>query len=296
MSTTEAGPVVLAGAPVKRSGRGFLRRFRRHRFAMIGLAVVMLLAFCCYFANIVAPYGENQQNLLLGAVPPNWQHPLGTDQLGRDYLTEILYAGRLSLTIGLSVAVLSTAIGTILGVIAGYAGGWIGELIMRITDLFLVVPPLAVLAVALQGLGRSYLIIVLVLASIGWTVIARVVRGEVLTLREQAYVDAARVLGATHSRIVVRHLLPNLAGVAAVSISVTVATSIILESTLSFLGFGVRPPQSSWGNMLSQAAGYVGTAQDYLLYLPGIAILITVLAVSFVGDGLRDAFDPRRSQ
>ncbi|WP_031469131.1 ABC transporter permease [Sciscionella sediminilitoris] len=280
----------------KPSGRGFLRRFRRHRFAMAGLAIVLVLAFCCYFANIVAPFEQNDQHLLLGAKPPSWRHLLGTDQLGRDYLTEILYAGRLSLTIGLSVAVLSTVVGTVLGVIAGYAGRWIGEVVMRITDLFLVVPPLAVLAVALQGLGRSYLIIVLVLAGIGWTVIARVVRGEVLALRERAYVDAALVLGASHLRIVLRHLLPNLAGVAAVSVSVNVATSIILESTLSFLGFGVRPPQSSWGNMLSQASGYVGTPQGYLLYFPGLAILITVLAVSFVGDGLRDAFDPRRKQ
>lgn len=274
----------------------FLRSFRRHRFAVVGLVVLVALAFCCYFANIVAPFPENHQNLLLGPTPPSLDHPLGTDQLGRDYLTEILYAGRLSLTIGISVAVLSTLVGTALGVVAGYAGRWVGEVIMRITDLFLVIPALVTLAVALHAFGRSYLTIILVLSGLGWTYIARVVRGQVLSLRENAYVDAARVLGASQLRIVVRHLLPNLAGVIAVNVSLNVATAIIAESTLSFLGFGVRPPQTSWGNMLSQASGFVGTSQVYLLYFPGIAILLTVLAVSFVGDGLRDALNPRRSR
>lgn len=211
----------------------FLRSFRRHKLAVGGLAVLLALAFCCYFAGIVAPYPQNHQDLGLGPTAPSAHHLLGTDQLGRDYLTEILYAGRLSLTIGLAVAVLSTLVGTTLGVIAGYAGRWVGETLMRITDLFLVVPALAVLAVALHGLGRSYLTIIVVLSGLGWTYIARIVRGQVLSLRENAYVDAARVLGASHLRIVLRHLVPNLAGVVAVNVSLNVAIAIILESTLS---------------------------------------------------------------
>ncbi len=261
---------------------------------MPGLITLVVLAFCCYFANIVAPYAQNQQDLLLGPVAPSRGHLLGTDQLGRDYLSELLYAGRLSLSIGLAVAVLSTLLGTALGVLAGYGSRWAGEVIMRITDLFLVVPGLVILAVVLQYFGQSAWTIIVVLAGLSWTYIARVVRGQVLSLRENAYVDAARVLGATRLRIVVRHLLPNLAGIIAVNVSLAVALAIILESTLSFLGFGVRPPQSSWGNMLSQASGYVATSQVYLLYFPGLAILITVISISFVGDGLRDALDPQK--
>ena len=177
--------------------------------------------------------------------------------------------------------------------IACFGAGWIGELIMRITDLFLIVPAIALLAVILQGLGPSPTTIVLALTALGWTYIARVVRSQVLSLREKDFIDAARGIGASGFRIVVSHLLPNLAGVIVVAMSLAVASSIIAESTLSFLGFGVQPPQTSWGSMLSQAAGYVGTPQVYLLYFPGIFILVTVLCVNFIGDGLRDALDPQ---
>ncbi|WP_214109251.1 ABC transporter permease [Acrocarpospora catenulata] len=269
-------------------------RFFRHRIAVLGLLVLLTLLVACFGAEWVAPHPRNAQDLLLGATPPAPEHWLGTDDLGRDYLSEILYAGRLSLAIGLSVAVLSTAIGTLLGAIAGYARGWADEVIMRVTDLFLIVPAIAVLAMALQGLGSSPLTIILVLTGIGWTTIARVVRSQVLSLREKEFIEAARVLGASDLRIIVRHLLPNLVGVIVVNMSLAVAAAIILESTLSFLGFGVQPPESSWGNMLSQAAGLIGTTKVYLLYAPGVAILLTVLAVNFVGDGLRDAFDVQR--
>jgi peptide/nickel transport system permease protein len=164
---------------------------------------------------------------------------------------------------------------------------------MRATDLFLIVPGIAVLALALQGLGSSPATIVLVLAALGWTYIARVVRSQVLSLREKEFVEAARAIGASPVRVLARHLLPNLAGVIAVNISLATASAIIVESTLSFLGYGVRPPQTSWGNMLSQASGFVGTPQVYLLYFPGAFILVTVLCVNFIGDGLRDALDPQ---
>ncbi|MFJ4172699.1 ABC transporter permease [Microbacterium sp. NPDC089696] len=279
--------------PQKAPTRQLLKGFLRHRLGVVSLVVLVILLVACFGAGWIAPYPQGQQDLLTGPTPPSGAHWLGTDELGRDYLSEILFAGQISLAIGLAVALLATVVGTALGAIAGYVGGWIGELIMRVTDLFLIVPAIALLAVILQGLGASPTTIVFALTALGWTYIARVVRAQVLSLREKDFIDAARGIGASGFRIVVSHLLPNLAGVIAVAMSLAVASSIIAESTLSFLGFGVQPPQTSWGSMLSQAAGYVGTPQVYLLYFPGLFILVTVLCVNFIGDGLRDALDPQ---
>jgi peptide/nickel transport system permease protein len=271
----------------------FLQRFIRHRLALLGGLILLLLFIACFGAPAFAPFPKNQQDLLLGPVPPSLEHLLGTDDLGRDFFTEILYAGQVSLLLALSVALISTAIGVLVGVLAGYKGGWVDNVFMRITDLFLVVPAIALLALALQGLGRSPLSIVVVLSLLGWTYIARVVRGQVLSLREREFIDAARVIGANDRQIIWKHVLPNLGGVIAVNVALAVASAIIIESTLSFLGFGVQPPETSWGNMLSQASGLIGTSKVYLLYFPGLFILTAVLAVNFVGDGLRDALDPR---
>jgi peptide/nickel transport system permease protein len=271
----------------------FLKRFIQHRLALLGGLVLLVLFIACFGAPIFAPFPKNQQNLLLGPLPPSLEHLLGTDDLGRDYFTEILYAGQISLLLALSVALVSTAIGVLVGVLAGYKGGWVDNVFMRITDLFLVVPAIALLALALQGLGHSPFSIVVVLSLLGWTYIARVVRGQVLSLREREFIDAARVIGAKDRHIIWKHVLPNLGGVIAVNVALAVASAIIVESTLSFLGFGVQPPETSWGNMLSQASGLIGTSKVYLLYFPGLFVLIAVLAVNFVGDGLRDALDPR---
>ncbi|WP_329379475.1 ABC transporter permease [Streptomyces sp. NBC_01716] len=290
-------PGPSARVATDKSGRRLVtERFLRHRMAVAGLFILSALMICCYGAAWIAPYPRNAQNLLTGALAPSGQHWLGTDDLGRDYLTELLYAGQVSLTVGLGVAVLSTAVGTLVGAASGLIGGWIDELIMRVTDLFLIIPAIALLALAMQTLSPSPVTIVLVLAGLGWTVIARVVRSQVISLREKEFVEAALVLGASRTQIIGRHLLPNLLGVIIVNASLSVAAAIILESTLSFLGFGIQPPQSSWGNMLNQAAGLVGTPKDYLLYAPGVAILLTVLAVNFLGDGLRDAFDHQSRQ
>ncbi|MCQ6246493.1 ABC transporter permease [Streptomyces malaysiensis] len=289
-----SGPPAAPGDP--RTSRVLLSRFLRHRLAVASLIVLVLLAVCCFGATWIAPSPRNAQNLLDASQPPSGAHWLGTDSLGRDYLSEMLYAGQLSLAIGLGVALLATLVGTAAGAVAGYLGGWADEVIMRGADLFLIVPPVAVLAVSLQGLGPSPVTIVVVLSSLGWTLIARVVRARVIQLRHQEFVEAARVIGASGPRIVVRHLLPNLTGLIVVNVSLSVAMAIILESTVSFLGYGIQPPRSSWGNMLTQAAGLIGTSQSYLLYVPGLAILITVLAVNFLGDGLRDALDPQGRQ
>jgi len=274
----------------------FRRRFLRHRLAVGGAVVLILLIVFCFGAKFFAPYDKNHQDLLLGPTSPSKEHWMGTDQLGRDQLTEILYAGQISLKIGLAVALLSTAAGTIVGAAAGYFGRLWEQLLMRLTDLFLVVPAIAVLAVALKYFGNSSFdqttVIIFVLAGLGWMYIARVVRGQVLSLKEKEFVEAARAAGGSSTRIVFRHILPNCIGPILVNATLSIAAAIITESTLSFLGFGVQPPTTSWGNMLASAEGNYNQ-NTHLLYFPGLMILLTVLCVNFLGDGLRDAFDPQ---
>ena len=270
----------------------FRSRFLKHRLAVISLVILILLITACFAANLVAPFSANQQNLDIGAIGPNGKHWFGTDELGRDLLTEILHAGRTSLSLGLTVAFLSTLFGTVVGAVAGYFGRWADQALMRLADLFLVVPQLVVLAIVIEGFGSTQTVIALSLAAIFWMGQARVVRGQVLALREREFVEAARSIGASPMRVVFRHIIPNCLGPIFVGATLGVAGAILTESALSYLGFGVQLPATSWGNLLSGARGYVGTTQAYLIYFPGLMILITVLAVNFLGDGLRDALDP----
>ena len=282
------------GGPVARSQwQLFRRRFLRHRVAVLSIVVLGILIVLCFSASFIAPYGKNSQDLLLGPVSPNGTHWFGTDELGRDQFSRLLYAGQLSIEIGVTVAFLSTLLGVAVGAVAGFFGRATDQALMRFTDLFLIVPDIAILALALAYFGQSNIAIILVLAGIFWMGIARVMRGQVLSLKEKEYVEAARAAGASPIRIITRHILPNTIGTIMVDATLAVAAAIITESTLSFLGFGVQPPNTSWGKMLADAEGYVGTDKAYLLYFPGAAIFITVLAVNFLGDGLRDAFDPQ---
>ena len=270
-----------------------VRRFVRHRAAVVSIIVLALLVAACFGATWIAPFEKNQQDLLTGPVKPSGTHWFGTDELGRDQLTEILYAGQISLKIGFAVAAISTVVGMSLGAAAGYFGRWADQILMRVTDLFLVVPGIAILAIALKKFGNNDFTIVMVLAGLGWMYVARVVRGQVLAIKEKEYIEAARASGARSGRIVVRHILPNTLGPILVNATLAVAAAIIAESTLSFLGFGIQPPDTSWGRMLSDARGYVGTDKAHLIYFPGLALFLTVLTVNFIGDGLRDAFDPQ---
>jgi peptide/nickel transport system permease protein len=293
----------------------FWRRFFRHKLAVASAIVLILLTLACFGADFIAPYEEHESNILLGPTPPSAEHWMGTTELGRDQLTELLYAGQLSLKIGFAVAVVSTLIGVVLGSIAGFFSGWVDNLLMRITDLVLIVPALLILALLLSNvrvnrqflwwdLGDTFLgykiqvdtAIILILALVGWTYLARVVRGQVLSLKEKEFVEAARAAGAKNSRIIGRHILPNTVSTIMVNATLAIAAAIVTESTLSFLGFGVQPPQNSWGRMLYEAKGTVGTDKVHLLYFPGLFLLVTVLAVNFLGDGLRDAFDPKSKQ
>jgi peptide/nickel transport system permease protein len=270
----------------------FRRRFLRHRLAVAAVVVLVGLCILCFGASFFAPYPRAHQDLPLGAVGPSWSHWFGTDDLGEDQLTRLLYAGQISLEIGLAVAALSTLIGTVIGAVAGFVGKATDQALMRVTDLFLVLPALAVLALALQKFGHDRFTIIWVLAALFWMYVARVVRAQVLSIKEQEFVEAARASGASATWIIVRHVLPNCVGPIVVNATLAVAAAIVAESSLSFLGFGVQLPATSWGRMISDAEGTIGTSQAYLLYFPGLAILLTVLAVNFIGDGLRDAFDP----
>jgi peptide/nickel transport system permease protein len=283
--------LVATAEPIPLSQRQlFYRRFKRHKLAIASLVVLVILFVLCYGADWIAPFEKGQQDLSSGSgnQSPSLDHLFGTDQLGRDYFSEVLFAGQISLRIGVTVAVLSTTVGTIMGAIAGYYGRWFDQIVMRTTELFLILPALAVLAIAQQKFGSSPATISYVLAGVFWMTIARVVRAQTLAIKEKEFVEAARAIGASGRRIIVRHILPNCIGPIVVNVTLVIAVAIVLESTLSFLGFGVG---SSWGNMLNNARGNYDN-YTHLLYFPGLAILLTVLCVNALGDGLRDAFDP----
>lgn len=284
--------VAAAEPPARSQWELFRRRFLHHRLAVAGLLALVLLYAAVFLASWWVPQSPRSQDVLLGTSPPSAEHWFGTDQLGRDFFARVIFAGQISLKIGLAVALISTAVGTVAGSLAGFFGRWVGQLLMRITDLFLIVPGIAVLAIALKKFGSSDSVIILVLAGLGWMQVARVVRGQVLAVKEKEFIDAARAAGASNLRIIARHILPNAIGPIVVNATLAVAAAIVAESTLSFLGFGVQKPKTSWGNLLFDAKANV-QFDEHLLYFPGAFILLTVLCVNFVGDGLRDALDPQ---
>ena len=295
----DTGVLPSPSRPTPGAGRLFWRRFCRHRLALVGAAVLVILALAAALAPLLTPFPINptldSKTLAQARLAPSLHHWFGTDELGRDQFTRILYGARISLTLGLIVALASTTIGTAVGALAGYFGGRVDQVLMRLNDLLLVIPGLAVLMIAQKGLGGSLRVIVLTLSLLFWHTVARVVRGVFLSMRETEFVEAARASGASGLRIVVAEMLPNAIGPICVNITLAVGTAILTESALSFLGFGLQPPAVSWGTMLAQSRGAVGTRLAYLVYSPGLAILVTVLAVNFVGNGLRDAFDPASS-
>jgi peptide/nickel transport system permease protein len=235
---------------------------------------------------------------------PSWQHPLGTDDLGQDLLARLLYGGRISLAVGLAAMVVAILVGTILGAIAGMSRGWVGSALMWLTDLFLSLPQLPLLLLVIYLFrdslksafgpeGGVFILIVAVIGGLRWMPVARLVRAQFLSLREKEFVEAARALGASKTRQVVRHILPNALGPVIVAGTIDVAAAIIAESTLSFLGLGFPPDIPTWGRVLFDAKDYLDIAPHWALF-PGAAIFVTVLSINFIGDGLRDALDPRK--
>jgi peptide/nickel transport system permease protein len=269
------------------------RRFRRHKLAVASGIILILLGLAVIFAHFVAHYTFEAQDLTNTLEGPSGKHWFGTDNLGRDQFTRVLYGGRISLLVGMTVAISAGIIGAIVGSLAGYYGGILDNVLMRVTDLFLSIPFLVVLIIAARALGGSVFDIVLILALFFWMPDARIVRGVFLSMKEKEFVEAARASGASDTRIMFIHMLPNAMGPIIVNVTLGVAAAILTESALSFLGFGIQPPTPSWGNLLQNAQNFTLIA-PWLVWFPGIAILITVLCVNFLGDGLRDALDPHQ--
>jgi peptide/nickel transport system permease protein len=275
-----------------------LRRFCRHRLALVAAGVLLLMILSALLAPL-SPYEPTAQDPANDLLPPSANHWFGTDDLGRDLLTRTLYGGRISLLVGLVSTLLTLAIGVLVGAVAGYFGGWTDNLLMRITDACLSLPTLFVLIliatmlrdVPALSLTSSVAVVILVIAVLSWMWPARLVRGEFLRLKAQDFVLAARATGVRSGRIIWRHILPNTVSLIIVQGTLLVASAIIVESGLSYLGFGIQPPTASWGNLLATAQIYALRA-PWLMIFPGLMIFITTMAVNYIGDGLRDAFDP----
>ncbi len=270
------------------------RRFFRHKLAMISLVVLLIVVGAGVFADVVAPYSYDAIDLENTNSPPTLegQHYFGTDVLGRDYFSRVVYGIRTSMSVAFIVAALSTLIGVVVGAFAGYHGGIVDNVLMRFTDLILTLPGLAVLltAAAFLGTGDIYRVAV-ILALLFWTALARIVRGSFLSLREKEYVEAAKAAGSGDMRIMFRHILPNAVGPIVVNATLIVGVAILTEAALSFLGFGIQPPTPALGKLISDSQDQAVDAW-WLVALPGITIVVIVMCINFIGDGLRDALDP----
>jgi peptide/nickel transport system permease protein len=270
------------------------QRFRRHRLAVIGFTLLLLLVASAIAAPLIAGQDAYHVDLRAYRKPPSAEHLLGTDSSGRDVLARVLLAGRISLSVGLVAVSIYVIIGVVLGGLSGFYGGWIDSSIMRLADMVLAFPSLIIIITVVALAGPSVYNVMLVIGCLGWPPIARLVRGNVLSLRERDYVVAARASGARNGWILTRHVLPNVVAPVIVAASFGMAQAIILEAGLSFLGLGVQPPTPSWGNMLTDAQSFRVLEEMTWLWLPpGAMIAIAVLAINFVGDGLRDALDPQ---
>jgi peptide/nickel transport system permease protein len=267
-------------------------RVRRHGLAVAAVVCLGLLAVLAAAAPWLAPRSPDAVDLRAVLRPPGVAGWLGTDDIGRDVLSRLLHAGRASLALGLGVAVVSIGLGGVLGALAGYWRGWVDTAVSAAVDALLSLPPLALAMVAAAFLSLTPARLVLVLAALSWTTVARLVRGQMMSLTERPFIEAARALGASHGRVLARHLVPNLLAPVFVAGTLLVANAILVESALSFLGFGLPPPTATWGGMLHAAQIHFAEA-PWLGVFPGLAIVVAVASINFVGDGLREALDPR---
>jgi peptide/nickel transport system permease protein len=291
-------PVPAPRPPREREWVTLLRRLVRRRTALFGAAVVVAVMLAAALAPLVSPFDPLEQDIGQRLKEPGWQdaqgrvHALGTDHLGRDILSRIVFGSRIALVVGLAAVVISGVLGMVIGLVAGYFGGRVDDILMRLADIQLAFP-FILLAIAVIGvLGPSLRNIIIVIGVSSWVVYARVVRGEVLSIREREYVQAAIALGSQHGRVLWQHVLPNTFTPWLVVATLDMARVIVIESALSFLGLGVQPPTPTWGGMLADGRVYLSTAW-WLATFPGLAILITVLGINLFGDGLRDTLDPR---
>ncbi|MER5410184.1 ABC transporter permease [Streptomyces sp. NPDC002769] len=289
----DATPAKAAAPREATSTRLAVRRFLRNRLAVVGLAVVVLFFLFCFAGPLV--YSTDQTHTLLQQVnlSPSGAHWLGTDAVGHDELGRLMYGGKVSLIVGLAAGVLATCIGTLWGAAAGYAGGWIDAVMMRIVDAGIAIPALFILLVVSAITTPGLTGLVLILGLVSWLVPSRLVRAETLTLKNRDYVLTLRAIGGTHARAILRHILPNSVSTVIVAATFQVADAILLVAYVSYLGMGVRPPQTDWGGMLSAGLTAAYSGYWWLILPPGLAIILVVWAFNAIGDGLRDAFDVR---
>lgn len=270
----------------------FWRYFKKNRLAVGGMAMIVITFLIAASASFLSPYDPGQTNVALKLKPPSLQHFLGTDQLGRDVFSRMLFGSRVSLSVGFVAVAISICIGILVGAIAGYYSGWMDSLLMRFVDIMLCFPSFFLILTVVALLGPSLFKVMVVIGITSWMGTSRFVRAEFLSLRERDFTQAAKALGVKDYRIIFRHILPNALAPVFVTATLDVATAILVEAGLSFLGFGVQPPASSWGNILTEGRTYIFDAW-WLTVFPGLAILLTVLSFNLLGEGLRDALDPR---
>ena len=270
-------------------------RLKRNKLALFGLFLVVALILIAVFAKFIAPYDPIQIYLKESLRPPSLAHLMGTDVLGRDIFSRIIYGARASLVIGVVATSISLVIGVLVGAIAGFYGGWLDSILMRVTDIFFAFPFFLLAIAIMTFLGPSFINIFIALGIVGWTNYARLVRGQVMSVKESDYVEAAHAVGAKNVRIIWKHVMPNTLAPIIVYTTMNIGGVILAEAGLSFLGIGVQPPSPSWGLMLSEASNFIFNA-PWMVIWPGVAIFLTVLGYNLLGDGLRDALDPRMKQ
>lgn len=272
-----------------------LRRFFRHRLAVGSLIVFLLIVLFAFVLPLFWPWDHTVSREIPKNLGPTWEHPFGTTRAGHDVFAQAMRGTQQSLKVAFLVAIMATAIGAVWGAVAGYYRGWVDAVMMRIVDIILVVPLIAiVLALAGQVQGTTWLHVAVVLGLVQWLGVSRLVRGQVLSLREQEFVEAARAMGASDLRIILRHLIPNTTGIIIVAATLEIAIAVLTESALSFIGFGIQTPDISLGLMIDEARTAV-FVRPHLFYFPGLILILIALTVNFIGDGLRDAFDPRQT-
>ncbi len=287
MSADASAGETAATMPWHRSGLSFV-------FRLLPALFLLLIVLSAIFADLITPYDPNKQDLANLLASPTLKHPLGTDSLGRDVLSRVIFGSRISLLVGVSSVAVAMVIGVFLGIASAMIGGRIGEAIMRVSDLSLTLPGILIALAVAATVGPSLTNVILIIALLYWAQFARMVRGEALSIRERDYVQAAIAIGCSPSRILWRHILPNLVNTIIVLATLEIAAAVLLESTLSFLGVGVPPPTPTWGSMVSEGRAYVELGW-WVITFPGLAIMLTVLAVNLLGDVLRDRLDPKFS-
>jgi oligopeptide transport system permease protein len=272
--------------------RNAMRRFVANRVALVGCILLAIMGCASLFAPFIAPYTVEAQNLALGAAFSNGNHPLGTDILGRDLFTRILYGGRVSFAVGICATLVSVVIGVAWGAVAGWAGGKVDAVMMRFVDIIYAFPFTIFVIILMVFFERSLVLLFMAIGAVEWLTMARIVRGQVMALRHREFIEAAVGLGIPRRQIILRHIIPNIAGPVIVYATLTIPSVMLLEAFLSFLGLGVQPPASSWGILIREGAESM-EVYPWLIIYPGIALSATLFALNFIGDGLRDALDPR---